>query len=204
MRLQLNRARRTSLLGAHCASSLVASLLGLLTWACAEAPVAQPPEVDRARFEREVYPVLLRDCSFPACHGDSDRFFRVFGPGRTRLDPRTPIYEAPSDEEIDAAFDRSRSMLVGASEPSDAWLVRKPLETSAGGAPHMGRDSLGRDVYATRDEPGWRAIAAWAGVMLEAPTPDAGAAMDAGADDAGASDASTDDAGSDDAAVDAP
>ena len=168
--------------------------------------MAQPPEVDRGRFEREVYPVLLRDCSFPACHGDSDRFFRVFGPGRTRLDPRTPIYEAASDEEIDAAFDRSRSMLVGASEPADAWLVRKPLETSVGGAPHMGRDSLGRDVYATRDDPGWRAIAAWAGVMLEAPTPDAGAPlpMDASATDASATDASMDDAASSDAAVDAP
>jgi hypothetical protein len=75
--------------------------------------------------------------------------------------------------------------------------VRKPLEPSVGGAGHMGVDSLGRNVYATRADPGWRAIAAWAGVLLD--PIDAGPARDAGAID-GASDASI----APDAAEDAP
>ncbi|MDQ3035759.1 MAG: hypothetical protein M3Y87_25370, partial [Myxococcota bacterium] len=142
--------------------------LALMTTGCGgEAPIAQPPDVDRARFEREVYPVLLRDCGFPACHGDPDRFFRVFGPGRTRLDPASGLYAPPSTAEIDGAFDRARSMLSGAPDPERALLLRKPLEASAGGAAHMGSDALGRNVYASTADPDWRAIAAWAGAMLD-------------------------------------
>src|ERR1700755_2646142 len=35
-------------------------------------------------FTNDVIPVLLRDCGFQACHGSPERFFRVWGPGRTR------------------------------------------------------------------------------------------------------------------------
>jgi hypothetical protein len=204
MRLQLARAPYA-----------VAVLLSFACVGCAsEAPIAEPPVVDRARFETEVYPVLLRDCGFPACHGDPDRFFRVFGPGRTRLDPASGLYAAPSTEEVDAAFDRARSMLSGVPDPRQSLLVRKPLEASAGGAAHMGRDALGRNVYASTADPSWRAIAAWAGVMLEpidggTPDDDAGAEMDGAiVDGATAEDAAgTEDGASalaDGAAEDAP
>lgn len=169
-----------------------------------EAPVAEPPPVDRARFEAEVYPVLLRDCGFPACHGNPSRFFRVVGPGRARLDPATGLYAAPTSDELDASFDRARSMLVGAPSIDQALLLRKPLDASEGGGSHMGVDSLGRNVYASRADPGWRAIAAWAGAMV--PEVDAGP-RDASATDGGGVDAAGDDAGadaSDDAGVDAP
>lgn len=183
-------------------SLLLALVVG--TGCVGEAPVAEPPEVDRARFEREVYPVLLRDCGFPACHGDTSRFFRVLGPGRTRLDPTTGLYAAPTSAEIDATYDRARSMLSGAPEPRQALLVRKPLEASAGGAAHMGRDALGRNVYASTDAAGWRAIAGWAGVTLE--EIDGGASeLDAGTGDVDAG--TSDDAGIatlDGAAEDAP
>lgn len=149
-----------------------------------ESPIAQPPAVDRAVFEAEVYPVLLRDCGFAACHGDRDRFFRVFGPGRTRLDAATGLYAAPTTEEIDASFDRARSMLAAVADPRQALLLRKPLEQSMGGAAHMGLDALGRNVYASEDDPAWRTLARWAGVELEEP--------DAGPTDAGPRDASTD------------
>lgn len=149
-----------------------------------ESPIAQPPDVDRAVFEAEVYPILLRDCGFAACHGDRDRFFRVFGPGRTRLEAGTTLYAAPTTEEIDASFDRARSMLAAVSDPRQALLLRKPLESSVGGAAHMGLDALGRNVYASEDDPSWRTLARWAGVMLEEP--------DAGAPDTGSRDASID------------
>ena len=169
---------------------------------------AQPPEVDRARFEAEVYPVLLRDCGFPACHGDSDRFFRVHGPGRSRLDPETLPYDAPTTAEIDATFDRARSMLAAVPDPRESLLLRKPLEASAGGGAHMGLDALGRNVYASREDPSWIAIAAWAGAEVERPdagAPDASidAVIGSDASDASLRDGATGDGATGDAARDA-
>jgi hypothetical protein len=161
-----------------------------------EPPTAEPPPVDAIAFERDVYPVLLADCGYPACHGDVGRFYRVWGPGRTRLDRRTATYDPPTAAEVAASLDRARSMLAGAARPEDALLVRKPLEVNAGGAAHQGRDALGRDVYGSRDAPGWRTIAAWAGVRLET-TADGSVPLDARPDDSGGSDAAPDDAAAD-------
>ena len=156
MRLQLREGRLGACL----------LLAGMLAEGCSSAPpLAEPPVVDRAAFESEVYPILLRDCGFPACHGDRDRFFRVFGPGRTRLDIATGPYELATVAEIDASFDRARSMLAGVPDPSQALLVRKPLEPSAGGASHMGLDALGHNAYADREDPSWQTIARWAGAL---------------------------------------
>lgn len=154
--------------------------VGLLALAACSDPerLAQPPDVDRARFESDVYPILLRDCGFPACHGDSDRFFRVHGPGRTRLDPTSLPYDPPSTEEIDATFDRARSMLAAVPDPMQSLLLRKPLEAAAGGGAHAGLDALGRNVYASTDDPSWQTLAAWAGAAVS--TPDSGLSEDAG------------------------
>jgi len=94
-------------------------MVGLVALSACSDPerLAEPPAVDRVVFEAEVYPILLRDCGFPACHGDTDRFFRVHGPGRTRLDTSTLPYAAPTDEELEATFDRARSMLSGGPDP---------------------------------------------------------------------------------------
>jgi hypothetical protein len=139
--------------------------------------------VDREVFETDVYPILVRDCGYPACHGDRDRFFRIFSPGRTRLSPTTPLYDPPTLEEVDASFDRARSMLAAVSDPRQSLLLRKPLEASAGGGAHAGLDELGRNVYAGEADPSWRTIARWAGAALE--EPDAGPTEDAGPMDAG-------------------
>jgi hypothetical protein len=90
MRLQLSGAGRWPPL-----------VLAIAVLGCGgEASTAQPPEVDRAMFEAEVYPILLRDCAFPTCHGNPARFFRVHGPGRSRLDPTacTPRRPEPSSK----------------------------------------------------------------------------------------------------------
>lgn len=157
--------------------------------------IAQPPELDRARFDAEVYPLLLRDCGFPACHGDRDRFFRVFGPGRTRLSADTSLYEPATAAEREATFDRARSMLAAVPDPTQSLLLRKPLEERAGGGAHLGLDALGRNVYASTEDPAWQTIAAWAGVPLaglDAGSADAG---DVGVSDAGGRDTGADDAG---------
>jgi hypothetical protein len=142
---------------------LLLAVIGCLATACvAPAPESNPPPVDECAFELEVYPVLARDCGFPACHGSDERGLQVFAPGRTRLDPMTPQLEAATPEEIALAFDRARSFLGGARSVEESLLLRKPLAIDAGGAGHMGRDEAGRDVYQSTEAPGWMTIAAWA------------------------------------------
>jgi hypothetical protein len=122
-------------------------------------PLANP---DMARFAEEAYPVLLRDCGFPACHGDPDRFFRVFGPGRTRFMPA--VNSDPGDpatgDEITQSYDRARSM-IDAKSPTRSLLLRKPLARAAGGAGHKGVDLLGRNVYASTTDPDYQALRNW-------------------------------------------
>ena len=187
--MQLSGRRRQGL-SLRPVRALVVPLALAAGCAMEAASPAEPPAPDRAVFDAQVYPVLLRDCGFVACHGDASRYFRVFGPGRARLDPGTARYAPPSDAERGAAFDRARSMLAGVSDPAQSLLLRKPLEAGAGGAAHMGRDALGRNVYADRDALGWRTLAAWAGLSLE--PLDGGAAADAAHPDGAARDAALD------------
>lgn len=128
---------------------------------CAEEPALALVTPDRASFEVEVYPVLLRDCGFHACHGSTDRFFQVFGPGRRRLNAITKPLDPPAPEEIAHAYDRARSML-DAQAIESSLLLRKPLAAEGGGTGHQGVDDLGRNVYQSTTEPGYEIIARWA------------------------------------------
>jgi hypothetical protein len=138
-----------------CFSLSVASL----ALACAEidGEVLRVPEPSYDGFVATVYPVLLRDCGFPECHGTHERFFQVFGPGRTRLDPRIPPRDPAFPEEIALSFARARSMLASPDLP----LLRKPLAVAQGGAGHEGDDAWGQAVYRTRSAPGYLALEAW-------------------------------------------
>jgi hypothetical protein len=136
-----------------------------------ELVVATP---DQMQFEAEVYPVLLRDCAFEACHASTDRFLQVFGPGRTRIAPTIKPLDPEVPIEISHAYDRARSM-IDAKHPEDSLLLRKPLATKAGGSGHEGADSLGRNVYQSRLEPAWLAISRWALGQANATVPAAAA-----------------------------
>jgi hypothetical protein len=122
----------------------------------------QPPAPDFAAFQSEVYPLLLRDCAFSRCHGDPSRFFRVLGPGRTRLLPTTKPEEPATAEEIAFSYERARSMLADAARVEQSLLLRKPLEPSAGGQGHDGVDSLGHNVYRQRGSQGYATLLQWA------------------------------------------
>ena len=121
-------------------------------------------------FQREVYPVLLRDCGFPSCHGDTRRFFRIYGPGRVRLpndqgEMPTP-FDSPTGDEISLSYSLAQSM-IDPAEPGKSSLLRKPLAVAAGGAGHLGVDSYDRDVYRTAQDSGYVTLARW--VYSEAP-----------------------------------
>lgn len=140
--------------------------MGLLATACAtDVQQLSVPAPDARMFEMTVYPVLLRDCGFPACHGDRQRFFQVFGPGRTRFregDGGTDNFEPATKEELEQTYDRARSMLAFEKSPFEALLLRKPLSVQAGGAGHKGTDNWGNDVYRTTQASGFAALRAWA------------------------------------------
>lgn len=152
---------------------LVAICVLLGPTACVGDPEpAGPPDVSRAAFEDRVYPILVRDCGFPACHGNPDRFFRVYGPNRLRIDDELELDAPATTLEIDATYDRARSMLASAESPEESLLLRKPLEVDVGGAAHLGIDEMGRDVYPDREHASWIALLEWAGGRVEAPPPD--------------------------------
>jgi hypothetical protein len=130
---------------------------------CAEdSPVLALPNPDLMIFQETAYPLLLRDCGFPACHGDARRFFRVFGPGRTRLVPTMAADEPLTAEEITESYARTISMLITDENLSDSWLLRKPLDTTAGGSAHKGADAWGRNVYYSRSDPSYAKLVNWA------------------------------------------
>lgn len=136
--------------------SIVASL-----GACANestALVVSTP--DRMQFEREVYPVLLRDCGFHACHGSTDRFLQVFGPGRGRIALEIKPFDPAAPSEIEHSYNRARSM-IDVNHLAQSLMLRKPLATKAGGSGHEGADELGRNVYQSPLEPGYAAISRW-------------------------------------------
>lgn len=147
-------------------------IAALLLCGCAdgEAWTGAEPAADRAAFELTVYPVLLRDCAFSECHGDRHRFFQVYGPGRVRLAPETASTDPATPEEVMFSYARTVSMLVTDAEVERSLLLTKPLEPSAGGQGHEGLDSLGRNVYASKADPDYQAIHAFALRAVAAPS----------------------------------
>ena len=142
------------------------ALLGLL--ACCAFGCGEPAtyrwkfkKLEFAQFQSEVYPVLLRDCGFPTCHGSSNRFLQVWGPGRSRLNPMlTSAFDVPTGDEISLTYTLALSMVDG-KHPGRSLLLRKPLAVEAGGAGHRGTDRYGRDVYRTTNDDGYLALARW-------------------------------------------
>lgn len=119
---------------------------------------------DEALFESSVYPVLLRDCAFYACHGNAERFFRVYGPGRMRISDTLETYDPVTPAELHATYERTRSMLQGIHGIDDSLFLRKPLDSSEGGAGkgHRGTDLWGHDVYRLKDDVAYQKLVAWA------------------------------------------
>lgn len=143
-----------------CASALMLASAACTTGSEFSGPLPTP---DGASFVEEVYPMMLRDCAFVACHGASNRFLHIVGPGRARLEPhRTKPGDPATLSEVLHSYDRARSMLATADRREDSLLLGKPLEPSAGGQGHEGIDELGRNVFATANDPAYALLLRWA------------------------------------------
>lgn len=145
----------------HRLTRLVA--LGSLAAASCDPPeVVEVPAPDYDAFERDVYPILLRDCGFLACHGREDRPLRIYGPGRLRFDPESEPDDEPTSEELWLSYQRTRSMLVTDEPVERSVLLRKPLP----GGGHRGVDALGRAVYPDTSHPSYVTLRRWARAEL--------------------------------------
>ena len=157
--------RNTSALG-----WLVASVMLCFGVACDDR-VAGTELADREFNEFQlIYPTLIRDCGFHTCHGSDERFFRIWGAGRVRLDSETRALDGSSGLEAALTFDMALSML-DERNPAQSLLLRKPLAVAAGGASHGGVDSFGRDFYRTVNDEGYLAIARFVFSMVEEDEP---------------------------------
>jgi hypothetical protein len=129
-----------------------------------ESASVQDLSPDVALFESSVYPVLIRDCAFYACHGNPERFFRIYGPGRLRISDKLEAYDPATPAEIHHTYERARSMLQGVHGIDDSLLLRKPLDSSEGGAGkgHRGTDLWGHNVYRVKSDVAYQKIVEWA------------------------------------------
>ncbi|HET8936145.1 MAG TPA: hypothetical protein VFN67_22025 [Polyangiales bacterium] len=137
------------------------------------------PSPDGEQFVKQVYPLLLRDCAHVGCHGLPERFFQLYGPGRARIpmeqmNPATRMevdFTDPANfDEVMHSYQRTLSMLATAELVEDSLLLRKPLEVQAGGQGHKGVDDLGRNVFVSKQDPGWQMLLAWSKTRGAPPT----------------------------------
>jgi hypothetical protein len=177
-------------------------LASAISSGCYSSPPGVIPAPDPELFRSEAYPILLRDCGFVECHGRTERSYRIYGPGRLRLNSTTELLDDVTSAELFESYDSARGMLLHHGDILDSPLLRKPLE----GAGHAGLDARGRNVYSSPDDPDYQALVAWAvsdpagGNLASAgqSTVDDGESGDGSADEGGSATGSAGDDGSSD------
>ena len=146
-------------------STLFAIGLSLAAVGCAEDEPFKfsAGTVTSPLFSEGAYPVMLRDCAFFACHGSDDRLFRVCGPKRHRLFAMTETGDAERTN-IKDEMTQTLNLAVGfidIDDPGNSLLLRKGLDSQAGGTGHLGLDKYGRNVYRSASSPGYVVLAQW-------------------------------------------
>lgn len=109
----------------------------------------------RARFERDVAPVLEAGCADGRCHGVTPG---VEESGAT-LDWSLLTLKVNDDgtlRDLDQAYERTLAFVTTTEDPAFSTLLRKPLAKEYGGIGHYGGE-----VFLTPDDPRYAAIAAW-------------------------------------------
>jgi hypothetical protein len=135
-----------------------------------DAPL-DPAELDRPFFDCRVQPVLTKYCAALACHGNADRFFRLFARNRLRIAGDESGRNAfMSSQERQHNYNAARAF-VDLAHPGRSLLLTKPLEEAAGGAFHVGA-TLYRagNVFADPADPDYQVVVQWIGGATEAPT----------------------------------
>jgi len=142
-------------------SDLLGLALASCCWlgGCVENETGEPlPALDLAYFECGVQPLLDRDCSFPACHGDPGRPLFTYSTSKTRslgdLLRGAPL----TDYELCSNFISARNF--AASTPSQ--LLTKPMiRAGEGSLHHVGAYFFAADSIEAECLSGWLAGEGW-------------------------------------------
>jgi hypothetical protein len=128
--------------------------------------------LDYNTYVCNVMPVLVKRCSYTACHGNELHALRVYSPGKLRLgNPTTRMARdaIPTADEVELNFESASGIVLAATaaerNPPDVQkvlLLGKPLKASAGGAEHHGVGIF--PTYPNTDpnkDPEFQALLAW-------------------------------------------
>lgn len=135
-----------------------------------------PPDqfLDYNQFVCAVEPVLIRRCSYLACHGNADHALRIYSPGKLRLgdtSTRAARDAQLTQDEVERNFESASGVIYGSSAqaratpiPAQVPLLSKPLAARAGGSEHHGIGVFPVFPAATLgDDAEWQALVAWVG-----------------------------------------
>src|SRR5581483_4696434 len=138
----------------------------------------QPPDqfLDYNQFVCAVEPVLIKRCSFLACHGNATHAFRVYSLGKLRIgDPTTRkarSFDLLSADEVERNFESASGMVYGTAAGdrtptpvvNKVTLLLKPLKAAFGGSEHHGVGVFPAFPATTLDDDGeWQSLVAWVG-----------------------------------------
>ena len=143
--------------------------LALVSAACAGPQNTTVPDpatgLSETVFQCTVQPILIRQCSYNACHGIPGAFgtgaaLRVYSPGKLRASPAATIDDliAPlTMDEQHANFESAAAFTFDVPNVDDNWLLRKPLPSIDGGYEHKG----GAIWQGGTQDPQYIAMRAW-------------------------------------------
>jgi len=143
-----------------------------------ESPVLEEPKLDFDHFVCSIQPILEKECSMPACHGNSQRPFQVLASGRMRIPQEyKAAKELLNGADISAGkhpkltygelaynYYQTRAFAQIRQGFAMSQLVSRPLSLRAGGMAHAPRG----DVFYDQDDARIQRIEAWlSGATIE-------------------------------------
>ena len=138
---------------------LLATLAGGCTVDTNAPTTIQLRTLDFNYFACQVQPVTAARCSMVACHGQADHAFRIYMPGKLRIDT-TPTLQARDValtlDEATANFASMRGLAAAQDPTEDSPLLRKPLAHDQGGGEHVGGV-----LFHDPNDVGYQTIKAW-------------------------------------------
>jgi len=140
----------------------VVVVCAILVGGCAAVdnpPVADPAaKLSETVFRCKVEPILARQCSYNACHGNPGSALRVYSPGKLRATQPATIDDAIaalSEAEQHANFESAAGFSFD-TPADDNLLLRKPLPATSGGFAHKGGA-----IYVDANDTQFVTIRAW-------------------------------------------
>jgi hypothetical protein len=136
-----------------------------------ESPLLEGDDLDFDLFVCSVQPILEKECSMPACHGNSQRPFQVLASGRMRIqDEYESAKSALTGADVasgkhpkltygELAFNyyQARAFAQVTQGFSRSQLITRPLALRTGGMAHAPR----ADVYFDPEDPRIQRVEAW-------------------------------------------